>query len=206
MSQSNSLPPMTEFPTAPWTLCGEMWGGIFRTASKVEVPLGTRALLGRRRIAVILFHYTDGTLRYDELIVGVPILRKMRVGLWIRDIWVSDDAALWGGREIWHVPKVAGEFIWKEDGVEIKDERGLVACISLEPRRASLPWLWFPLPIFGNLNNRWTYAIATWRGQAGRPRMTLQKVSGRITEKPNNRPTFGISSGAFRMIVRSPRS
>jgi hypothetical protein len=82
------------YPPAPWRLSGEL----------TLIPALVR---GRSPGGLMLVNYRAGTLTYNELIVFSGWTWR---GFVVSHIYVDSEASLWGGREIWGLPKQLAEF------------------------------------------------------------------------------------------------
>lgn len=142
--QITDTPELTPFPAPPWRMVGRCWAGLFRADRPLPPPFGLRPLLGPRTLAVALIRYRAGTLHYDELLVGAPVWRGLRAGLFVHELWVDSRPSLAGGRAIWGLPKQLASFAWSEQSVTVTDERGPVATIELWDAGATTPPLWLP--------------------------------------------------------------
>lgn len=192
------------FPQPPWTLAGHFWSGLFRTDKPVQLPSGLRPLLGKFWAGVSLFRYSGSTLVYDELLIGIPVLVGLMPCLWIRDIWVNNEAALWGGRKIWAVPKSLATFTWSDRQVHIADNDGMVAVLALPEQRRLLPWVWFPFPILGTLDGRRVITVASVRGRLCRGGPSVVDWSNRLPFRIQPRPVLAFGSNSFQLRVPAP--
>ena len=123
------------YPPAPWKCSGQMWTGIFKSDIPRTLPGGFKHFLDPHLFIVSLIRYLDGTLRYDELLFSTLARLGPRPGIHVDDIWVNERASLWGGCRIWGLPKNLAEFGWDGSTVQITDEHGLIAKISVDMRR-----------------------------------------------------------------------
>jgi hypothetical protein len=181
-----------------------MWAGLFRTDRPVPEVEGVRPLLGRRCVLVALVRYLEGTLRYDELLVGPLVRRGLRVGVFCGSIWVNDAASLWGGRRIWGIPKQMARFDWENDTVCISDDAGPIASLVIDRHDAWLPSLWLSAPGFGQLDGQWTHVVAHVRARIGRCGMRINDWSTRFGYRPRPKPLVGFAGKPFQITVPSP--
>ncbi|MFS8104202.1 acetoacetate decarboxylase family protein [Lentzea alba] len=200
---STHEPPLASYPPAPWRSGGTMWIALLPTTRPVPVPEGLTPV-GKDRLVLMVIRYRTGTLCYDELIIGRLVRHNRRVGVWVHAIWVDSAASLWGGRQIWGVPKQLATFTWRERGVLMKDDAGMR--ISIEFGRSST---WsvptpFVAPAFGLLLGQ----LQFFRG-AGRGRLRTSRV--RLVSWPAGLPSVrtGLARAAhldkFQMVVGAPR-
>jgi|GEM_PF-1254928 len=112
------LPVKVDYPTAPWTLRGNLYGSIWSVPAsllKVELPGEFQPLVNFGRVGVYagFVDYQPGSsLSYHELIAGVVVKLRgtRRYAFTVTNIWVDSVASLWGGRELWGVPKELARF------------------------------------------------------------------------------------------------
>jgi hypothetical protein len=196
---------MTPYPPAPWNSRGTMWIASLPTAGPIPVPDGITAI-GGNRLVLMVVRYREGTLRYNELIVGSVVRHRGRVGIWVHAIWVDSQESLWGGRRIWGVPKELATFTWRDRGVVMRADNGLRIDLrfSGSPRwSARLPFI---APAFGVLGRR----LQSFRG-TGHGRLRLVKVRPLVwpAELPRLRAGTGDVPAVwlhdFRMVVHAPK-
>jgi len=192
-------------PPPPWRLGGRAWIGLFRADGRVSVPTGLRPLFGSRWVVIILARYLTGTLRYDELIVGTPVRRGFRVGVWVADIWVSLERSRHAGRSIWGLPKELAEFRWHEGGVRVHDRSGLVAALQLDDGHLRHLPVCVPAAGVGQLGGDWAWTTARVRASLGTTRLTIADWSDRLPFRPRARPVLSAAVRSFRMTVPTPR-
>lgn len=108
MNQTPSQP----FPTAPWHLCGSACASLWQVPIACLAQPGPAPLRlgGRLLVLTVWARYTGGTLAYDELAVAVLQRARPAPSLTVGPIWVSDSRAAAGGRALWGIPKVLGQF------------------------------------------------------------------------------------------------
>ena len=199
----------TEYPEPPWRLRGQFWSGIFRTVKAIRVdrlPVGTRAIFANR-LAIAAISYQSESLCYDELIITVPVWQRGRPRLWIRDIWVSEEFAKWGGIHIWNVPKKRADFSWREDSVQVEDHDGAILQLSTPNARFEFPWLMTVIPFLGAHQGEPITSYAWWSGSLAvtKCKPTILRWSDRFEDNPLAEPTVGFMSSSFKMTVKAPR-
>lgn len=192
------------YPPAPWYFQGQAYIGLFRADRPARLPAGLRPLLNRHWRVVALIRYQAGTLRYDELIVGSLARQGWRVGVYIPTIWVDSMPSLRGGRHIWGLPKELATFAWAGDTVQISDDTGVIATLSVDRRAAWLPPLWGPLPGIGRLDDRFTFFAARLWGRFGRSELRLHHWSERFGYRLDERPVVSAAAKPFRATIPPP--
>lgn len=195
------------YPPAPWKCSGKMWGGFFKSETPRALPDGFKHILDPHTFIVAVIRYMDGTLRYDELLFATPARFGLRMGAYISDIWVDDRASVWGGRRIWGLPKNLANFNWNESVVEITDDYGLIAKISVDQRPSRSPLLWMPVPGFGHLDQGWTYYIGSLWGYFGKSGMQIGEWSAaRFDGLQSKTPMISVGVSPFNELqVPAPR-
>lgn len=206
--QHSADPPVVAYPPAPWRSRGGAWFGLFEADVPPPLPSGLAPLLpstrARRLVVVALARYLEGALRYDELIVASLVRRGRYAGLYVREIWVDDLASLWGGREIWGLPKQLAHFGWRGNTVEIADESGLIATLSIDTRTALLPRLPLIMPAFGCRDGRWLWTLAHTSARIGRADMHLHDWSSRFGYQIGSQPLLSVAAKPMHAIVPAP--
>lgn len=186
------------YPPAPWKCSGQMWSGFFKSEAPRELPAGFKHMLDRHTFIVTVIRYMEGTLRYDELLFSTPAWLGARPGMYVNDIWVNDRASVWGGRRIWGLPKNLAEFNWSDSGVEISDDHGLIANISMDKRQSRSPLMWLPIPGFGHLDQGWTYYIGSLWAHLGKTGMQVTEwPASRFGNLQSKTPMLGIAAKPF---------
>ncbi|MFC3606222.1 acetoacetate decarboxylase family protein [Stutzerimonas tarimensis] len=104
--------PSQPFPPAPWHLQGSACASLWQVAAASLPQAGPAPLrlAGRLLVLTVWARYTEGTLAYDELALAVLQRARPAPSLTVGPIWVSDSHAAAGGRALWSIPKVLGEF------------------------------------------------------------------------------------------------
>lgn len=199
MNVITTRPPITQvpYPPAPWRSAGEIHLGLFRAAQ--AAPLGHsgfRPLGDGRWLAIAAIRYQEGPLRYDELAIGPLVRRGLRPGIWVRDIYVDDEASLRGGRELWGLPKQLARFAFRDGGLCVHAGDELLIDLALADRGRAAPRLPLVCPGFGNRHGRWTYVTVRFSAQLARARMEVRALSPRLPALAD--PTARIACGASR--------
>lgn len=192
------------YPPAPWKCSGQMWTGLFKSTVPRHLPDDLKHLLDPHWFTISLIRYLDGTLRYDELIFGTPARSGLRFGLHVDEIWVNNLASLWGGRRIWGLPKNLAHFHWDGSTVQIADDLGLIVAISMNMRHTHFPWLWMPLPGFGNLDGSRTYYVGSLSLCPARANMQILEWPVRFAALCNRQPSLGLRARPFVLQVPPP--
>lgn len=139
-------------PPVPWRMRGEMHMALFACSTPAgeapPMPAGLRPLLGGHRV-VALVRYREGTLRYDELVIGRLARKGVRAGFFVDHIWVDSAESVAGGRLFWGLPKELASFTWSDGTVRVEDHHGLVAVASAREEPAKAPLVPVPAPGFG---------------------------------------------------------
>ncbi|GCD48000.1 acetoacetate decarboxylase family protein [Streptomyces paromomycinus] len=182
---------------------GHLWGGLFATDAAPPVPPDL-APLTARSLAVFVIRYREGTLRYDELIVGSPARRGRRAGLYVHRIWVDDERSLRGGRRIWGVPKELAEFRWEGPRVRVTDGQGLVAALRLSAKGPSLPRLPLPMTGFGTLDGARTVLTARFTARPGAASVRVEEWPARLPALHHAGARPGFSAASFTMLLPVP--
>ena len=193
------------YPPAPWKCSGQMWTGIFKSTSPRSLPGDLKHLFNPHWFTISLIRYLAGTLRYDELIFSTPARSGLRLGLHVDEIWVNGLASLWGGRRIWGLPKNLADFRWNGSTVQITDDLGLIASITVNMHPAPSPWLWTPLPGFGDLNGSRTYYVGRLWACPGKADMQILRWSARFAALHTYKPAFGLGAKPFELRVPPPQ-
>jgi hypothetical protein len=113
------LPERVSYPPAPWNLKGHLYGSLWlvpRREITASVPDELQVItnpLGYSCAFAGFVEYREGSpLTYHELLGGILVRRKgsARLALHVTHIWVDSVASLYGGRELWGVPKELASF------------------------------------------------------------------------------------------------
>lgn len=205
MSQLSRLQTVDEipYPPPPWKMNGQMWMGLFKTDTPLQLPQGLQHLLDPHSLIVVLVRYLGGTLQYDELVFGALTRLGSRMGIYVDYIWVDSLASVWGGRKIWGLPKNPADFTWNDSTVRVADRQGLIAEISVDKSPAKFPWLWMPTPGIGQLENgAWVFTIGGLWARVGRAGMQIEDWATRFDYRPkDDKPTFSFGAKPFRLYV-----
>ncbi len=204
MPQTSRLQPVEEipYPAAPWDMKGQLWMSAFKSDAPVQLPTGLKHFLDPKTIIVTLVRYLEGTLPYDELIVGTPARLGARVGIYVDYIWVNSLASVWGGRRIWGVPKNLAEFTWGASTVRVSDEQGPIATITVDRTPGRSPWVWMPTPGIGQLeNNQWAYTVGQLWVRLDGKAMQIEGWSTRFGYQLDRKPTLSMGAKPFRMHI-----
>jgi Acetoacetate decarboxylase (ADC) len=114
-----SEPGRVSYPPAPWDLTGHLYGSLWlvpRREITANVPNELQIItnpLGQSCAFAGFVEYREGSpLTYHELLAGILVRKKgsARFALHVSHIWVDSVASLYGGRELWGVPKDLAEF------------------------------------------------------------------------------------------------
>jgi acetoacetate decarboxylase len=152
--------PTSDYPPAPWQMRGGAWIGLFQADRSLALPPDFAPLPSDRSVIVALIRYLEGTLRYDECVVGSLVRCGPLPGVYVRQIWVDSPPSLRGGRAIWGLPKQLARFTWHGSKVAIADADGPIVTLSIDARVALLPRLPLPIPLFGCRDRRRVFALA----------------------------------------------
>lgn len=198
--------PKISYPLAPWQLGGDSWVGIFKTRIPIRPPVPLKPVLNHRYLVVALIRYLHGTLVYDELIIGSLARHMWRIGLYVHYIWVNDMSSLWGGRRIWGLNKEIAEFSWQTNTVEIKDEQGFIANITVDQERSALPAIWLPVPSFGQLDDRWLFTCGSIKTHLASAGMEINNWDKRFPTLNSSLPVYSIAGKPFDMTFIEPKN
>jgi hypothetical protein len=198
-------PEEVTYPPAPWRLKGQMWMAIYDTGTPVALPDGFKPLLNPNWLAIVLVRYLEGTLRYDELVVGTVAYRGLRVGIHVHSLWVNDEASLWGGRRIWGVPKELATFTWDSNTVHVLDKGGPIVTLTVNGKAPRAPWVWMLAPGFGFLDGRCLHILIRTQVRLGRAGIRVDGSSPRFPYRIAGTPLFGLTGDPIRITVPEPR-
>jgi len=114
------------YPPEPWYLAGHLLVSAFRVPVRAlpedvlaAVPHDHAPLVvaGHVTLGAAFVHYLPGgALRYEELLLALPVRKGLAIRQSIPHIWVDSDASRRGGRELWGIPKELGDFTREVDG------------------------------------------------------------------------------------------
>ena len=199
-------PVQASYPPAPWRSSGRLWMGLFKTDVPPPLPDGLKRLLNPNWLVVTVVRYLEGTLCYDELVLGGLARRGLRLGMWVYGMWVDDEVSLWGGRRIWGLHKEMADFAWEGNTVRISDEQGPITTLVVDRSEVGrLPKVWVPTLGLGFLDGQWTYTVASMWGRLARGGLRVSEWSERFPYRPNGEATFSLSAKPFRMTVPPPK-
>lgn len=201
-----SLPAFATYPPAPWQARGRCWAGLFRADAPATLPAGLKPLLDPSWRVVALVRYEPGsTLCYDELLVGPLARHRLRCGIYVEHIYVDSAPSLWGGREIWGLPKRLAAFTWRDGRCNIADDEGIIAVARVDTRAAHLPlYAPFIAPAFGCLEVGLAQLVAPGIAHLGRAEMRLEEWSPRFAFHLSARPVLSIAAKPFRVRFPAP--
>jgi hypothetical protein len=168
------------------------------------LPADFKHVLDPHLFGVSVIRYLAGTLIYDEILFATPARLGLRIGAYISDIWVDDRASVWGGRRIWGLPKNLAKFAWNDSTVNISDDHGLIAKISVDASPSRSPLLWAPIPGFGRLEQGWTFYIGSMWAHFGKSDMQILEWPARFDAIQNTRPAFSFAARPFDHIQVPP--
>jgi len=140
----------------PWHLQGaafQMLQLVDSRRARLFVPYGLKVVSiwpGKTLGGIVLASYGPGSdLEYNELIAFPALVRRgLKLGIWISHIYVDNENSLYGGREIWGLPKQWARFSQDENG-RIVVRQGEEALCALEQGRRRRLWrLRLPVPAF----------------------------------------------------------
>ncbi|MEU2793287.1 acetoacetate decarboxylase family protein [Streptomyces sp. NPDC007100] len=191
------------YPPPPWHLRGHLWGGLFAAESCPAPPADLSPVLPRS-LAVLLIRYREGTLVYDELLVGTLARRGLRIGVHVHRIWVDDAQSMWGGRRIWGVPKELAEFRWHGPRVRVTDGEGLVATLGVTSKGPSLPRLPLPLAAFGSLDGTRTFITARFSARPSAGSLRTHEWSARLPALRRPDAPLGLAAASFDIRLPAP--
>jgi hypothetical protein len=195
------------YPPAPWRSSGCLWMGLFKTDAPPPLPEGLKRLLNPNWLVVSLIRYLEGTLKYDELVIGGFVRRGRRLGLFVYDIWVDDETSLWGGRRIWGLRKEMADFAWDGGSVRVSDEDGLILTLVVNDAKDAtrLPRMWTPFPGLSRLDGQWLFTPAGMWARFGKGGVHLDEWSERFPYRPAEKPMFSLRADPFHIAVPSPK-
>ncbi len=193
-----------EFPPAPWQARGHLWMSVFKTDKPVKKPEGIKYLLHPRWLVVTVVRYLEGTLKYDELVVGPLVHLGSNFGIWVDRIWVDSAASMRGGREIWGVPKEMATFIWEKETVHISHKTADIAKIRVDTSSARFFKLKVSAPGIGSRGGLWLFSMASLKGKLGRSGMQILEWSDLFGYTPRKKAMFGFAVKPFEFTMHKP--
>ena len=218
-------PPHQSYPPAPWRLTGGLYGSLWSVPAArfaAELPLTLRPVVNAGRVGVFagFVDYRQGSsLVYHEYIAGAVVRRrdKRRAGICVTYIGVDSAASLWGGREIWGVPKVMADFSLnygrdeRDCRATATDTAGRLILAGNYRARVGLPrWLRLPVffPNYQAIGDKLIFSDGTFWGALHLSAVTVDvphdsplAALGIIGRKPIL--SFGVPE--FRMYLRPPK-
>jgi len=202
------LPPEIPYPAAPWRMRGQFWIGVFKADTPAALPSAPARLaqfLDPHLRVVALMRYLEGTLRYDELLIGSLARVGWQVGMYIDYLYVDSVASLWGGRRIWGLPKELASFTWAGNACRIADERGPIVSLTLNRRDAWAP----PLPLtsrgIGRVDGHWAFIATPLWARLGVAEMRLRDWSPRFSYRLPERPRLAFAGKPVVVTFPPPR-
>lgn len=205
-----SFPPGPEIaasvtpPPVPWRMTGRMHMALFRDEGRPPpLPAQLRPLLRGHRV-IALVRYLEGTLRYDELVIGRLARRGLRLGMFVDHIWVDSPESVAGGRLFWGLPKEMAEFRWSEDQVTVIDAEGEIATLTVDQGPARRPTVSLTAPGFGVRDGQLLQSH-------GKLRVRLRGASLRVVGWAPRfasialRPQVGFDAAPFQLVIGEPR-
>ena len=195
-------------PPTPWIMRGRMSMGLFKVTRLPEggappVPAGLTPLLGGHRV-VALVQYLEGTLRYNELIIGRFAHHGRKFALLVDNIWVDSRESVAGGRRIWGLPKELAEFSYSADKVSIGDEHGDIATLHYDERPSWLPEMAMAMPGFGVQDGRLLFFVGRVRLRPRRTRLRIESLAPRFGALAGT-PRIGIDGSPFELNIGDAR-
>jgi hypothetical protein len=160
-------------PPPPWIMRGRLWATLVRfEGDSPALPAGLSPLFSGHRVFTLV-RYLEGTLRYDELVIGRLARHGFKVGLFVDHIWVDSEESVAGGRNIWGLPKEMASFRWSGNRVEVEDAEGPIATLSAHQEPARSPEITVQAPGFGVRDGALVLAIGELKV---RPRLGSLRV------------------------------
>lgn len=199
----------TDFPPAPWDLCGRGWLTVStapRPAISPHAPgVVPLSLFGRVLVVSAFVDYdSTGLLAYHELMVAVVVRKGFRPGLSITDIWVDDETSQRGARAMWGIPKQLAEFTLTA-GSRFEATAGSIATAAEQPRRSPALPVRLTTSVWQSLAGT---AVRTPLRTAARVRLTRLRwrvtPGGPLTWLTTTRPRLHLAVTDLRMRFGSP--
>lgn len=190
------------YPPAPWELSGQLWTGLFKLRDgEIPIPAGARPSFGPRWLVLILVRYLGGTLRYDELALGTPVVYQKRRGVWVDRIWVDSEQSLWGGRRLWGLNKEMARFNWRGNMVSVADAAGHIATLTLNRKPSRLMEIAFRAPGLGQIDGQWVAFQGRFRGRLGRAGLRIEEWADRFLYRPPMKPFVSFAAKPFHLHI-----
>lgn len=193
------------YPPPPWRLSGQAWLGLFPADATVPLPPDLQPLLSPRWLILLLVRYQSGTLRYDEFAVGALVRLGRWPGVWVDRMWVTDEVACRGGREIWGLPKDLARITWAGPSVLVTDRDGEIATLRLENRPLRLPPVPVPVLWFGEFAGHRGFTVARFQGWPVWGSFRIETWTDRLPYRPASQPLLSIAARLFRLTVPGAR-
>ncbi|WP_421683779.1 acetoacetate decarboxylase [Stutzerimonas urumqiensis] len=125
------------FPEAPWHLTGSACVSAWRVPTRDLPPAPTGLAYATLADNALVFtvwaaYLPGGTLAYNELAVAVAVRGHgmLAPAGTVTQIWVDEPRSVAGGRQLWSIPKVLGEFALKPGD----EERGFRGRLNADGR------------------------------------------------------------------------
>jgi hypothetical protein len=119
-----------DYPPEPWYLGGHLLVSAFRVpVAELPAPVleavphdhAPLVVAGHVTLGAAFVHYLPGgALRYEELLLALPVRKGLAIRQSIPHIWVDSPASMRGGRELWGIPKALGTFTREVDGRAVR--------------------------------------------------------------------------------------
>ncbi|GHE06558.1 acetoacetate decarboxylase family protein [Streptomyces alanosinicus] len=196
-------PPLTSYPPAPWHASGQIWCALLTSRSPLKSPLTT--CLIPHTLAALLIRYQEGALRYDEFALVSVQRRGHRIGLWTHCIWVDSATALWGGRQIWGIPKQMAHFTWTNNTVAVSDADGPLAELSFTPRVSVHTPFVVRFNAFGQRDRALLLASSQASGRLRPGRATITQWVDRLPALAHTRQRLALIAESAKIAVHRPR-
>ncbi|HRI51423.1 MAG TPA: acetoacetate decarboxylase family protein [Pseudomonadota bacterium] len=192
-------------PPTPWRMSGRMFMGLFRSEqeAKTELPARLAPLLAGHRVVAVI-RYCEGTLRYDELIIGRLARYGRKPGLFVDYIWVDSRESVAGGRRIWGLPKELAEFCWNDDRVTVRDAQGELATLTVNQSPAWLPEVPMRAPGFGQRDGQLLLVPGRLRVRLRGASLRLESLAPRLGRLPR-KPWLGCDAVPFTLDIGDAR-
>ncbi|GGU15116.1 acetoacetate decarboxylase family protein [Streptomyces lateritius] len=199
--QAPNKPSPSDYPPPPWKARGELWMSLFRTRKALMLPTDLTPVGGRHTLITMLARYTEGTLRYDEFAVGSLVRRGRHAGVLCHRIWVDSTASLYGGRQLWGIPKELASFSWSGGSVQIRRDAGPIATLRVAPHsRRRIPVSHLPGIAFGQIATGRTLLVGRVAGRLGTSRITPTEWHDPLPALSTEEPRLALSVSQARFF------